>query len=136
MVKDFVLIPRVLYSGCFVLIGMFAAFTSPSDPKAFFWSFVLVFVLSFVWQYFVLHFGLKPMAVKSRRVTIALVMAFASVVIFWSLHGLANFDWAQNRDMDMLLNDFGWTMGTYLSTAGLFVGGACTWRAFKQYDWI
>ena len=134
MIKDLVLLPRLLYSVCFVLLGMFTAFTSPSDPKAFIGSFVLVFGLSFVWQYFVLHFGLKPLTVKSRRVTIALVMVFASVVIFWSLYGLASFDWAQNKDLNTLLNDFGWTMGTYLSTSGLFVGGACTRRAFKQYN--
>ena len=51
MLRELILVPRILYSGLFVIMGMFTAFTSPSGPILFIGSFLFIFVLSFVWQY-------------------------------------------------------------------------------------
>jgi len=132
MIKELVLVPRLLYSCLFVLLGMFTAFSSPSDPKAFIGSFIFVFVLSFVWQYFVLHFALRPMTVKARIHTITGWMILASVIAAWSLNELATFDWAQ--DKSTLLESFARKMGVYLVAIGMFIGGLCTRRAFQKYN--
>lgn len=67
MIKELVLVPRVLYGVFFTLVGLYATFTSPMYPRSFIGAFLFLFLSSFVWQYFVLHFTLKNMNKKNSE---------------------------------------------------------------------
>jgi len=133
MVKDLVLIPRLLYSVLFVGFAISATRMTSVTP----WVIVLVliFTLSFMWQYFVLHFALKQMTIRRwRLVTLLVWMIVATLVGGWSLGELANFDYWQSDDVEVVVRSFALQVTIYSGACEMFIAGACARRAFQKYD--
>jgi len=131
MVKELVLVPRVLYGVLFTLLGLYAAFTSPMYPRSFIGAFLFMFLFSFVWQYFVLHFALKDMSKKQRAITLLAWLVIAVIIGAWGVEALGTLDWHQSEST--ILNDFAWRMTIYLIGASMYIGGTCTRRAFEKH---
>jgi hypothetical protein len=130
--KDLFLVPRLLYSIIFVGLAMSATGLTDLVPGVLF--FTLVFVLSFMWQYFVLHFVLKRIATPQRRIVILLVWMIAAILVGgWSLIELATFDYVQSDDADVVLRSFVQQLTIYRVACEMFIAGACARRAFQKY---
>lgn len=133
MVKDLVLIPRLLYSVLFVGFAISATRMISMTP----WVIVLalIFTLSFMWQYLVLHYALKQMTVRRwRLVTLLAWMIVATLIGGWSLGELANFDYGQSDDVEVVVRSFALQVTIYSVACEMFIAGACARRAFQKYD--
>ena len=131
MIKELVLVPRVLYGVFFTLGGLYVAFASTMHPKSFIGAFLFMFLFSFVWQYYVLHFALKTANNKQRAIGLIVWLIVSCVVGAWGLNELGTFDWLQNEST--LMNDFAWRMTVYLIGASMYIGGVCTRRAYEKH---
>jgi hypothetical protein len=133
MVKELVLIPRLLYSilfvGFVVLVTGFKALVPLVEML------VLIFVWSFAWQYVVLHFTLKRMMTsRSRVITLIVWMIVATLFGVWSLNELANFNVLQSSDIDVAVESFVRQLTLYGIACEMFIAGVCTRRAFQKYN--
>jgi len=133
MVKDLVLIPRLLYTILFV--GLAISATGLTSPMPWVIECVFIFVFSFMWQYVVLHFALKQMETpRWRLITLVVWMVVATLVGGWSLGELANFDYGQSNDTEVVLRSFVKQLTIYGVACEMFIAGACARRAFQKYN--
>lgn len=130
--KDLFLVPRLLYN--IIFIGFAISATGFTSPMPWVVQFALVFVFSFVWQYFVLHFALKQIATSQRRLLMIIVwMVVATLIGGWSLGELATFDYGQSDDANVVLRSFVQQVTIYGVGCEMFIAGACARRAFQKY---
>jgi len=132
-VKEFVIIPRLVYTGILVFIGENVAFSlQVLTMVGFIGASTLVIVVSFAFQYYVLRPMMKSVDVRGRRAVgiFWLVLSFAAGLV--GMYLLSAIDWTQARES--LLNDFGWRMSFYLTAVAAFVAGACERRAFTMHN--
>lgn len=131
MIKELVLVPRVLYGVFFTLGGLYVAFTSPFYSRSFIGAFLFLLVFSFVWQYYVLYFALKTANKKQRAIVLLVWLIISLTIGAWGLNALGTLDWLQNEST--LMNDFAWRMAVYLIGASMYIGGVCTRRAYEKH---
>ena len=133
MIKELALVTRILYTIVFVLIGELIVFgVNHLDLGAFGISFLLVVGFSFLWQYYVLHFALRTMTKKQRTVMLIVWLIGSAAIMTWGIDMLASLDWS--LDEQTLLRDFALKTSLYLLGAGMYIGGACTRRAYARHD--
>jgi len=132
MIKELVLIPRLLYSILFV--GFAVSATGLTSPILGAVMLINIFIFSFLWQYLILHFTLKQVVIRKwRPVTLIVWMVVATLVGGWSLSELKNFDYLQSDDIDVA-RSFARQSVVYIIACEMFIAGACARRAFKNYN--
>ena len=132
MIKELFLIPRLLYTVLF--IGFAISATGITSPMPWMVKFAMVFILSFVFQYFVLHYVLKRLGTSQSRIIMFVVwMVLATLVGAWGLGELASFDYLQSNDTKIVARNFAWKLVIYSTACEMFIAGACARRAFQKH---
>lgn len=132
LLKELVLVPRVMLGVLYVAIGVFAVSDGHFYGVLFLALVFLCFVLSFLWQYLILHPMLWSSGEKGWRWPVIKAWMFLAFVFgVWSLFRLANFDWLQ--DESEVVPNFVREMIMYVIEVSLFVAGACARRAFQMH---
>jgi hypothetical protein len=130
MIKELMLVPRVIHTGLFALWGIIAAF-GKVYPVPYIGIAVFIISFSFIWQYVVLHHLMNALEITVRRVGILLWMLASAGLTAWGVHLLWTLDWLQGES---LTSDFAWRMEVYLIAASCFVAGACARRAYQKHS--
>ena len=93
---------------------------------------LLIFVNSFVFQYFVLHWALKQEARKKVKLQVMFIWLMVTLVVtIATVFFIASIDWAGEAEQVKLMFYSG--VLTYVTAAAAFVGGAMTRRSFEKH---
>lgn len=129
MVKELMLVPRLLYCGFFIFV------LALNMPVVAIWilvySFAFLLIFSFVWQYYVLHQALQTMERMWKLGTLFIWLIGSFVISSWGLYALVNLDL---RDEEVLLQSLVHAIAPYLIGTSMFVGGFCTRRAWQEHN--
>ncbi len=133
LIKEFNLVTRTAYT---VLAAWFlSTFTMLSFSSILLKAGWFVFGMSFIFQYWAIHPLFKTLKVPKKQFGLLSVLFLVSMTgVMTSFHMMpqpAEFGNYQNQSELVRTLSF-WT-GFYLSFAGLFIGSACTSRAWLRY---
>lgn len=130
MLKELFLIPRLSLDAALLFAAVLVVpFFS---LKAFLALFLLVIAYSLLFQYYVLHFGLKLLELKYRALGLFGWMMLAVAIGAWALHALSTLD--DQMEESAFLLDFSWKMTVYVIGVSMYIAGACARRAFDKHN--
>lgn len=134
MLKELILVPRIIITLVLSYVGVLLSFGEDAELFTLVKAAVPVFAMSFAWQYYVLHFALKKLTKAARVKTLIIWLIVSAAIGSIGAYLILDIDWT--LPMSELTVSYAWRMTVYLLAAGMFVGGACTRRAYQKHNAI
>ncbi len=130
MLKEFVLIPRLLYTALSIYLGMPI---TTSGPRTIAFCAIFTIVFSFIWQYGLIQHVSKALTKGKPQLIFLIIWMLVSLLIgYIGLSMMNSIDYRQVNDE--VIRAMAWGLNIYLLGTSMFIGGACSIRTHTQHD--